>query len=128
MWYLSASSKRRTEGVHPDLLRVRDRALEICPIDFGHPAHAGKRSDDEQLELFNSGASQCDGIKKRSRHQDAKAIDFYAYVNGRASWEPRHLVQVAAAFLQAASELGVRIAWGGHWKGFKDMPHVQLID
>ncbi|MEO5344604.1 MAG: hypothetical protein H7842_15010, partial [Gammaproteobacteria bacterium SHHR-1] len=60
--------------------------------------------------------------------------DFYAYVDGRASWEREHLAMVAAAFLQAASHLGYAISWGGLWKqrgggiyGW-DMVHVELVD
>ena len=67
------------------------------------------------------------------------ALDFYAYIHGKASWEHKHLAMVATAFFQAASELGYRIEWGGLWKRKKpklidgipygwDMPHIQLIE
>lgn len=89
------------------------------------------------MALFMAGKSTCDGIHKKSYHQTGKALDFYAYIDGRASWSPYDLVKVAAAFLQAASELGYKLQWGGHFRPFKeidgsisgwDMPHVQLVD
>ena len=55
-------------------------------------------------------------------------IDFYAYVDGKASWDEGHLALVATAFMQAAIKLGYKIQWGGLWKGFKDMPHIQLVE
>jgi len=54
------------------------------------------------------------------------ALDVYAYVDGAASWRPQHLATVAAAMLQAANELGVRLEWGGLWRSFVDMPHFQI--
>ena len=35
-------------------------------------------------------------------------------------------LSVAAAMLQASSELGIPLEWGGLWKGFCDRPHFQL--
>ncbi|WP_139238526.1 M15 family metallopeptidase, partial [Yersinia ruckeri] len=34
--------------------------------------------------------------------------------------------QIAAAFKQAAKDVGVPIEWGGDWKTLKDGPHFQL--
>lgn len=127
-FYLSKRSIENSEGVHAELEAVRDRALDLSTIDFGHPEHAGLRTAMEQLELYGALKSKCDGIVKVSKHQSGDALDFYAYVDGRASWDENHLTTVAAAFLQAASELGVKLEWGGHWKDFKDMPHVQRRD
>ncbi len=41
-----------------------------------------KRSDEEQLRLFQQGKSKCNGTKNRSAHQDGKAVDIYFMVNG----------------------------------------------
>jgi len=129
MWKLSKKSLQRREGVDPKLIEIDDLALQISPIDFGHPEHAGLRSDQEQYQLYLDGKSpHCDGTRKKSYHQTGKALDFYAYVDGAASWDEHHLTQVAAAFLQAASELGYALQWGGHFKGGWDKPHVQLME
>lgn len=144
MYILSASSKKRREGVDPRLIEIDDLAISISVIDFGHGSHAGLRADEEQYQLYLDQKSKCDGYKIRSNHQAAsdgygKALDFYAYVNGKASWEYRHLAMVAAAYLQAASLLGYKLKWGGFWKTDRskiingipygwDMPHVELVD
>lgn len=45
-----------------------------------------KRSLQGQAWLFRQGKSKCDGIKKKSRHQRAKAIDLYLEKNGKLVW------------------------------------------
>jgi len=97
------------------LLAVRDLALQISPIDFGHPHNAGLRTIETQHSLYLDGKSKADGINHRSRHQDGKALDFFAFVDGKPSWHHPHLAMVAAAFLQAGSILGYQLSWGGFW-------------
>lgn len=124
-------------GINPKLIEISSLALKISKIDFGIPEHGGLRTGDEQHQLFLDGKSKADGAGKKSYHQTGDALDFYAYVNGRASWEEDHLTMVAAAYLQAASLLGYRLEWGGFWKSNKlingipygwDMAHIQLKD
>ena len=126
MFKLSKSSKKRRAGVDERLIEISDLAIKITIVDFGIPGDGGVRTAKRQKELFLDSKSKCDGYDKKSRHQSGKALDFYAYVDGKASWKPEHLTMVAAAFLQAASILGYKLEWGGLWKGFRDMPHVQL--
>jgi peptidoglycan L-alanyl-D-glutamate endopeptidase CwlK len=126
MYHLSNRSKKNSEGVDQRLIEIRDLAIHITVVDFGIPGSGGLRTAEEQRALFVAMKSKCDGYDKLSRHQSGKALDFYAYVDGHASWEEKHLAMVAAAFLQAAAMLGYKLKWGGLWKGFKDMPHVQL--
>ena len=125
---LSDKSKQRREGVDPRLIEISDLAIQITVVDFDHPADAGLRTAERQKELYDQGLSKCDGTVNKSYHQSGKALDFYAYVDGKASWKTEHLSMVACAFLQAASMLGYKLEWGGLWRGFKDMPHVQIKD
>lgn len=122
----SRTSLNRLNTVNRDLQKIAMRAIEITAVDFGIPRHGGLRTPSEQEVLFNEGKSLCDGYDKCSLHQTGNALDFYAYVDGKASWEPEHLAMVAAAFLQASSELCIYLEWGGLWANFVDMPHVQL--
>ena len=130
---LSETSKKNRAGVDERLIAISDLAITITLIDFGHGPYSGLRSLDVQQKLFADGKSKADGTRKISNHQRGTALDFYAYIDGKASWEPEHLAMVAAAFLQAASILGHRVSWGGLWpkkEGFYgwDMPHIELID
>lgn len=136
-FYLSEKSLRNREGVRPELIAISDRALELSPIDFCIPADGGFRSFKRQRELFNLRRSQCDGRFKISPHQVGYGLDFFAYVNGKASWEEGYLSAIAAAFFQAAGEQGIRLEWGGFWNNKKkpdvngirwgwDCGHIQL--
>jgi peptidoglycan L-alanyl-D-glutamate endopeptidase CwlK len=138
MFKLSSASLRNLDGVDPELLEIPKLAIQITTVDFGYGKDSGLRTTERQNELFRSGASKKDGYEKRSAHQDGLAIDFYAYVNGAASWEHHHLAMVAAAHLQAASMLGIQVEWGGLWMPKKpelingivygwDMPHIQKV-
>jgi hypothetical protein len=128
MYRFSERSKNRMIGVNKALIKISERALELTTVDFGIPEYGGLRSAEQQNRLFHNGKSKCDGYEKKSYHQSGNALDVYAYVDGSASWMPEHLTCVAAAMLQAASELGYKLEWGGHWKSFKDMPHFQLVE
>ena len=131
-FYLSQRSLDNMSGIDSRLQRIAERAIEITKIDFGIPTDGGRRTAERQHELFEDGKSRADGYHKRSKHQDGRAIDFYAYVDGEASWNELHLAMVAAAFLQAASEYKISVRWGGLWKkevhGIVDLPHIELVE
>lgn len=115
---LGSKSRKELLGVHPDLVRVVERAIQLSPVDFS--VHDGIRSDIEQLNLFRAGASQLDGTKSRSKHQiqadgHGHAVDLVPYINGKLRWEWEPIYLIADAVREAAEEAGVRIRWGGHW-------------
>lgn len=128
MFALSESSKSNREGVDPRLIEISDFAINLTKVDFGHGKDAGRRTAQRQNELYLSGASKADGFIRASEHQSGKALDVYAYVDGKASWKPEHLSMVACAVLQAASVLEYKLTWGGLWPNFIDMPHFQLME
>lgn len=123
---LSSRSIGNMQGINEALIRVAKRAIELTKVDFGIPETGGLRTADLQHNLYLQGLSGRDGYNRVSEHQSGNALDFYAYVDGKASWEPEHLAQVACAFFQAAIDFNVRIDWGGLWKSRMDMPHIQL--
>ena len=41
------------------------------------------RSKHEQKRLYDAKLSKCDGVKKKSDHQYARAIDIYFVINGK---------------------------------------------
>lgn len=127
MYKFSKTSLDRMSGVDPRLIEIATLALSMSKIDFGIPQNGGVRTESDQYKLFSEGLSQRDGIHKRSAHQDGLAIDLFAYVDGKASWDIGHMAQVAAAMLQASIKLGHKIQWGGFWGGFIDTPHFEII-
>jgi len=117
---LSKRSLVRLAGIHPDLVKVVKRAIEITTVDFA--VLEGLRSPERQQELVKSGAS----TTLRSRHLTGHAVDLGAFVDGAVRWDWPLYYKIAKAVKQAAKELNIPIEWGGDWKTFKDGPHYQL--
>jgi len=124
---LSKTSLRNLDGVHPELIDVVKMAIQITKVDFGIPSTGGYRTASQQNELYNDKKSQLDGFDKKSNHQTGNAVDVFAYVDGKASWDEHHLSMVACAMLEAANRLGVNLRWGGLWVSFIDMPHFERV-
>lgn len=117
---LSKLSLSRLEGVHPDLVKVVKRAIEITEVDFR--VSEGLRSKSRQAELVKVGASQTNN----SRHFTGHAVDLVAMIGLEVRWDWPLYHKLADAMKQAAKELNVPIEWGGDWITFKDGPHFQL--
>lgn len=120
MFKFSNASLKKLEGVHPDLVRVCRRAIELTIHDF--KITEGLRSKERQAQLVKEGKSQT----LKSRHLGGFAIDFAVIIGGTVVWDFPFYRTVADAFKKASKELNVPIIWGGDWKTFKDGPHVEL--
>lgn len=106
---LGEKSLSELKGVHPDLVSVVKRAIELTVQDFS--VHDGIRTLDEQKKLVASGASQT----LDSRHITGHAVDLVPYVNGKLRWEWGPIYKIADAVRTAAKELVIPIVWGGAW-------------
>ena len=125
MYTLGVRSKARLKGVHPDLVKVVERAINITTVDF--TVLEGVRDPLRQKKLVEAGASQT----MNSRHIPgadgfAKAVDLGAWVDDQVDWSWPLYHKIAAAMLEAARELNVKIVWGGSWAKFRDGPHFEL--
>jgi len=122
----SAQSIVKLEHVHPDLVRVVHRALELTPTDFA--VTYGLRSPEAQRILVAAGKSKT----MNSRHLTGHAVDLTPWVelrkkfsDGRTVDRP-YFVNVATAMKEAGKELDIPLEWGGDWKTFADLYHFQL--
>jgi peptidoglycan L-alanyl-D-glutamate endopeptidase CwlK len=106
--------------VHPDLVKVVNRAIEISTVDFA--VLEGLRTAERQQQLVKAGAS----LTLKSRHLTGHAIDLGAMVDGKIRWDWPLYHKIAEAMKDAARELKIAIVWGGDWRMFKDGPHFEL--
>lgn len=117
-YQLGIRSRQRLSGVHPDLVAVVERAIQITEVDF--TVLEGLRSRDRQKELFAKGASKT----MNSRHLTGHAVDLAPWP---IDWNDLdRFRQVADAMKQASEELDVPVIWGGDWRTFYDGPHFEL--
>lgn len=120
MYTLSSRSYKRLEGVHPDLVRVVERAIAITEVDF--VVLEGLRTKERQAQLLIAGASRT----MNSRHITGHAVDLGAWVGKEVRWDWPLYAKIATAMKKAATEQNVPIVWGGDWRTFKDGPHFEL--
>ena len=123
-----ARSLRNMAGIHPDLRRVLDRAMQDVPFAF--IVTEGLRTIQRQRELVRVGASKT----LKSRHLTGHAVDLVPFVDidkdGKVeveemySWPLYH--RLAPSIKEAADKEGVAIIWGGDWRSFRDGPHWEL--
>jgi peptidoglycan LD-endopeptidase CwlK len=138
MYVLGTKSREKLKGVHPKLVAVVERAIEITTQDFR--VDCGVRTLAEQKALYAQGRTKPGKIVTwtlKSRHLPAPdkyghAVDLVPVPvdwNNLAAFDA-----VAKAMLTAAKELNTSIRWGADWdmdgkpreKGESDSPHFEL--
>lgn len=112
---LGELSRQNLVGVHPDLVRVVERAIEITTQDFA--VIDGLRTIEEQAALVASGASKT----MESRHLTGHAVDLVPVINGKLRWEIVPCCAIAEAVRTAAKELDIAIRWGACWDARLDL-------
>ena len=135
---LGLQSRARLQGVHPDLVKVVERAIELTDQDF--MVLEGVRTPARQRELYAQGRTK-PGPKVtwtlNSNHfinpktGFGHAVDLVPFP---VDWSHTKLDVVSKAMFAAASELGIPIRWGADWdrdgkpreKGETDSPHFEL--
>lgn len=127
------------KGVHPNLVKVMQEAIKNTPVDF--TITDGGRTTAQQQALYAQGRTKpggrvtnADGVKNKSNHQAKSdgyyhAVDLYPYIDGKIDFNDEHgkLKEIAAHIQYTARLLGVKIGWGGSWKGSWDKPHFELL-
>lgn len=139
---LSERSRKNLEGVHPDMVAVVKRALEVTSIDF--TVTEGVRTPERQRELYAQGRTKPGRVVtwtlksnhfRNPRTGFGHAVDVYpAPINLSDPQLKRKLELVARAMFQAADELDIPIRWGADWdrdgvfgeRGETDSPHFEL--
>lgn len=125
-FYLSGRDLQRLIGVHPDLVRVVERAATLAPSPF--MVLEGVRSLARQRQYFRAGKTRT----MRSRHLTGHAVDLAPLIDTdgdgdrEVSWNWADFRPLARAVKLAAEQVGVPVEWGGDWKGFPDGSHWQL--
>jgi len=140
MFTFSERSLNNLKGVHPKLVAVVKRALELSPIDF--TVLEGVRSQARQDELWAQGRTkpgqvvtwvQTSGTHGIQEDGYGHAVDLAPYPidwNDHARFDG-----LANIMFAAAKDLGVTLRWGGNWnmdatiheRGESDSPHFELV-
>ncbi len=135
---LGASSLSKLEGVHPDLVRIVKRAIELTSVDF--KVVEGVRTPERQRILYAQGRTAPGPVVTwtlKSNH--FKQADGFGHavdlLPAPYDWKATGPFDaVAKAMKTAAAELGIGLRWGADWdqdgkpreKGETDSPHFEL--
>lgn len=140
---LGATSRSRLKGVHPDLVRVVERAIQISTVDFS--VLEGVRTPARQRALYAQGRTK-PGPKVTwtltSNHFVNATTGFGHAVDlvpHPVDWEgPDKFPKfdaISRAMFAASQDLGIPIRWGADWdrdgkpreRGETDSPHFELV-
>jgi peptidoglycan L-alanyl-D-glutamate endopeptidase CwlK len=136
---LSQRSISNLRRVHPDLVAVVERAIQITEQDF--IVIEGVRTQERQDELWAQGRTKPGPIVTWTKDASTHAIGKDGY--GRAvdicpfpvDWNDiSKFDAIYVAMMSAADEFGVRLRYGGDWdmdgnlreRGESDSPHFEL--
>lgn len=131
MFKFSQKSLNNLNGVHPNLVKVVKRALEITPVDFS--VIEGVRTVEAQKANVAKGVSKTmNSMHLKQSDGLGHAVDLFPIGgnwNDYKCWLP-----VLNAMDKAGKELGIRLRFGITWTNspndtpakFLDAPHCEL--
>lgn len=124
------SSLQKRETLHPKLIAIVDRVLDVMDIKI----ISGHRGEQEQDSLFNMGYSKKRFPDSWHNSNPSRAVDLAPCP---INWKDRdRFILMAGIFLGIANMLGIGIKWGGDWnmntliqdESFQDLGHFELLD
>jgi len=114
MFQLSGKSIAKLVGVHPGLVSVVKRAIEITEVDFG--VGEGIRELARQEKLVAAGKSKTMNSKHLIQPDGrCHAVDLWAYLDGHIEWSMPFYYKIAQAMRDAAIEQEIALTWGCVW-------------
>jgi len=130
MPHYSERSKQRIKECHMDLQRLFFEVIKHfdCTITEGH------RSREKQDQYFSEGLTQVKYPGSKHNAIPSLAVDATPYPVDYSDRE-RH-TYFAGMVLGIASQMGIKIRWGGDWdrdtevddNRFDDLPHFELVE
>ncbi len=123
---VTQKSKAMLSRVHPTLQARVLAFLEHAKADgVTLQVVQGLRTFAEQDALYAKGRTKpgpkvTNAPAGKSNHNYGTAVDIAPIINGKISWDEKHF----KAFGKWAEK--ARLSWGGNWKSFTDLPHLEL--
>jgi peptidoglycan L-alanyl-D-glutamate endopeptidase CwlK len=114
-----------------DRLATCDKRLQemanmmLARSEFDLTITCGHRTEKEQNEAFEKGTSRAKFGQSKHNTFPSKAIDI---VPLPLNWDvkDRRWQEMALNAMWCAGKLGFEITWGGSFKKFFDMPHIEI--
>jgi len=110
---------------HTDLQRLFREVVK----HFDCAVICGYRNEKDQTDAYRNGFSSVKWPNGKHNKSPAEAVDVIPWFAKKphVRWSDiEEFVEFGGFVLGVASQMGIKINWGGHWKKFKDLPHFQL--
>jgi peptidoglycan L-alanyl-D-glutamate endopeptidase CwlK len=131
----SDSSIRKLHDCHPELQDLMEEVIKHFDITILE----GYRSPGDQQKAYDTGRSNLKPGQSKHNASPSRAIDIAPWrpENPHIDWNNIELFRFMGGFvLGIASQMGIKIRWGGDWDedfNFKDqnlvdLPHFELMD
>lgn len=125
------TSRERLSTCHPAIQKVFNEVIKHfdCTIVEGH------RPKEKQDEYYPK-KSKVQWPNSKHNSEPSEGIDACPYINGSLSWDRTHCLYFAGFVLGVASQMGIRMRWGGDWdmdneavtdQEFQDLVHFELV-
>ena len=116
----SRQSEEKLRTCRIELQTVLREAIKHC--DF--TVVCGFRDQDEQNKAVEEGRSQLAWPNSNHNTWPSYAVDVAPYpINWK---DEKEFYYLAGMILGIASQLGIRLKWGGRWKTLVDLPHFEI--
>lgn len=115
---LGTRSKAQLVGVHPDIVRLAERTIEISPVDFCIIPGGGLRTEAQAAENVIRKTGKLLSLHREQSDGFGHAVDMVLYINGRATWDAKYLPQyrILADYTErAGAELMIPFRGGYDW-------------
>ena len=115
----SQKSKDNLASCHQDLQDVFNEVIRYkdCSVLCGH------RNRHDQNHLYSVGKSHAQYPQGKHNFMPSEAVDAVPYP---IKWDDANSFYEFAGFVMGvAAKMGIKIKWGGHFKGFFDGPHYE---
>lgn len=130
MYYFSENSQQKIQTIHADLKLIVLRGIKV----FDFSITSGYRDKKTQNALFLVGKSQLEYPKSKHNHEPALAFDADPYPIDYKDLNRYYFM--AGLFKGIASELNIKLRWGGDWNSnndfkdnkFNDLGHFELVE
>lgn len=119
------SHEANLRALDPVLAAIVRKAQARLP-DLRFVIGSGLRTREQQRLAVSWGWS----LTRNTSHRAGRAVDLWPLDRGgHVVFDPILQGRIAAAMKQAAAAIGVRIRWGGHFRGYRhqDRSHFELV-
>jgi len=112
---------------------IFNSAINLGLIDISIiETHRGKSRQDRYFKL---GKTILMWPNSSHNFTPSRAVDAVPYINGKASFSPKHCIFLAGIICGLGAFFGTKIRWGGNWdqdgeiitdQSFQDLTHYEL--